>query len=167
MIIPKEELEENKEKVTEKEEVLVKPEDLINVESSGETIDFEEYDKKKVKIKGYTTIMVNKPFNEKGEYVKDLKKLIPHIKIETEEIFKIKSKEKGEISITASEVFALSKNKEGIWGVPLHPKANISKFLKDLKLPLGVEGLKQVEGKEVIVKVTEGKNGNKFLGFYY
>jgi hypothetical protein len=82
------------------------------------------------------------------------------LKISTEPLTIIKSKEGKEFEVRASELFNLTL-KDGKWGVSKSPKSTIQKFLSRQK----VGKVKDLIGTMVTITSNQDNNGRTFLGF--
>lgn len=141
----------------------------------GPSIDLEKFDKKPVKIEGAQVIQVPSKFTPKigdtEEHQKQWALKVRSIVLETI------GEGEDKIEFRASELFNLIQDKEGkLTGYPTGEKANLMKFLKDLKIPEPekIENLQKVidiiTSKDVLVKAydKEVEGGKRtYLKFRY
>jgi len=128
----------------------------------GQGLDIEEFVGGRKKVEKLSVIDIESPYTEDGVYNEKLKRKVKALKVETEVVTTIKSKEGKEISVRASELFNMRQADNGKWGISSSPRAKIQKFLKRQK----VASLKALVGTSVQLKDYEDKKtGNKYLGF--
>jgi len=128
-------------------------------ETQDQGVDLKQFEGQKSKIVKYLVIDSITSYDETGHYKEGLKRPIKKLKIMTEPITKIETKD-GNIEIRASELFGM-KERDGMWGVSDSPKAGIQIFLKRQK----VSKVEELPGTEVTIKANENKEGKTFLGF--
>jgi hypothetical protein len=130
---------------------MTKVSELVEVESEG--IDFEELEGKKAKIERQEPIVVPSKYRESGKQ--------DCLKVETYPVAEVE-KDGEKIEIRASELFNLTKNKEGQLG--WSSLGDLKKFmtLKKVKKP------EDLVNKEVVlrrrVKIRDGQE-REYLGF--
>ena len=132
---------------------------LPTFESGKGGVDLKEFEGQRVKIVKVMLIDSISSYDEAGVYKEGLKRAVKKLKVITEPITKINTKD-GEIEIRASELFGL-KQKDGKWGISDSPKASIQKLLKRQK----ATNIQQLVGTTVIIKAVESEDGKVFLGF--
>jgi len=88
----------------------------------------------------------------KGETI-----MVKKLRVVTEPVATVKDSEGKQKVIRASELFGLTQDENGVWGVPTHEKSGMSRFLKTL----GLKHYKELVGQTVPLKL----NGD-YLGFY-
>jgi hypothetical protein len=130
---------------------------------AGSGIDVSEFEGQRCKLEGVKEIEVETPFDENGEFVAGLKRKVKRLRVYSEAVAKVESSEGKEIEIRASELFPL-KFQDEKWGVSTSDNAKINKFLKQLKLEKGLEGVKKIGGQSVVMKLSDKGN---FLRFVY
>ena len=123
---------------------------------SGSTIDLSEYDGKKAKIAGYELKEVNSMWGAGGEKLTEPRR-VQRLRVYTEEITTIPREDEDDISVVASELFAVddaSTDEKVIYSK--HEKAALNKFLQLMK----VETPDELIGKQVLILLRD-----PFLGF--
>jgi hypothetical protein len=143
------------------EEQVISVNDLKDLGSKS-SVDVQKFEGERVRIEGVTVIDVITSYDETGTFVQGLQRKTKALKVYSVPIASMKVPSGEEIQIRASELFNL-KFVAGTWGVSNHESAKISKLLKKFKLPLGMEGVKQLPGQSIIIRVTN----NHYLGFVY
>ena len=137
---------------------------LQNIEV-GHGIDVSEYEGRKARISSVTPEWQESVYGEDGKLLPEgskRKKLV--LRVQTEPVGTFTDKEGVEHKISGSSLFNLKYDHEkNTWGPSDSEKSNLSKFLKKLRLPVGMEGVKQLVGKEVILKMNDAG----FLNFVY
>jgi hypothetical protein len=129
---------------------------------AGEGIDVSEFDGNKMKIGGVEIREVNSSYGEDGKPLPaGNTRPVKVLRAFSEPVTTVKNAEGEDIEIRASELFNL-KLKEGKWGISKSPKSKLQRFLAKQK----VSHPKDLTGTEIIVKATENKAGDTFLGFY-
>ena len=133
--------------------------DLPNVEV-GPEIDLSEYQGQKITVNEVKVISVKIPYDNNGTYHEKKRFDSKVLKVMTEVVTTIETKDNKEVKIRASELFNLKKNEEGKFGLSNSKKAKIRMFMK----LQNVEDLKSLIGTSVTIKTYES-SGNTFLGF--
>jgi len=141
----------------EMEEVSI--DDLQDIEV-GQGIDLSEYEGQKIAIAEIEVISVKTPYDETGTYHEKERFDTKVLKVMTDVVTTITSKDGNEVAIKASELFNLKKTEDGKYGISTSKKAKIRKFMKRQE----VEDVKSLIGTSVLIKKYES-NGNTFLGF--
>jgi len=128
-------------------------------ESNKGGVDLHEFEGQRVKIVKTLLIDSISSYDATGHFEQGLKRPVKKIKVMTEPITQIETKD-GKIDIRASELFGM-KEKDGQWGISDSPKASIQKFMKRQK----VLNINQLVGTSVVVKAVDTEDGKTFLGF--
>jgi len=128
-------------------------------ESNKGGVDLHEFEGQRVKIAKVMVIDSISSYDVTGHYIENLKRPVKKIKVISEPITQITTKD-GKIDIRASELFGM-KEKDGLWGISDSPKSSIQKLLKRQK----VSDPKHLVGTSVIVKAVDNEDGKTFLGF--
>ena len=130
---------------------------LKPIESGG--LDFSEYEGLKKKVEELEILEVPSKYAKSGK--------TKVLKVITEPVTLVKTKEGKEIEIRATEIFNLKlDDKTGTWGYSTSPKSKLQKLMIKLK----VNKLSDLKNKMVVIKVREvrredGTTG-EFLGFH-
>ena len=133
----------------------------------GQGIDVSEYEGQKAVIENVEVIEVNTPYNPAtGAFEEGSKYKSRKLRVTTKPVTEIEGKDGKKVQIRASELFNL-KFKDGKFGVSTSPRSDINKLLTKLKLPIGVEGIKRLPGKSVVMKVVTNKKAQQWLGFIF
>ena len=133
----------------------------------GQGIDVSEYEGQKALIENVEVIEVEQPYNpETGAYEEGSRHKSQKLRVTTKPVAQIDGKDGKKVQIRASELFNL-KFKDGKFGVSTSPRSDINKLLTKLKLPIGVDGIKRLPGKSVVMKVVTNKKAQQWLGFIF
>jgi hypothetical protein len=136
-------------------------EDIPEIET-GKGIDVEEYSGLKKKIEKISVLNVTSHFTEDGKYDEKVNRKVKVLKIETEPVTTIKTKDNKEVPVKGSELFNMKQGEDGTWGISTSPRSKIKKFMNKQK----VASLKVLVGTTVMLKSnTDQKTGNTYLGF--
>jgi hypothetical protein len=128
----------------------------------GQGVDVEEFAGLRKKIEKIEVIETISHFTAEGKFDEKVQNKVKSLKISTEAVTKITTKDKKEVAIRGSELFNMVRDDNGNWGISTSPKAKIQKFFKRQK----VSTLKALIGTSVQLKDYEDKKtGNKYLGF--
>jgi hypothetical protein len=128
----------------------------------GQGLDIDEFVGSKKVIERIGVVEIESPYTEDGVYNEKLRRKVKALKVETEVVTTIKTKEGKTVPVRASELFNMKQTEDGKWGISNSPRAKIQKFLKRQK----ILSLKELVGTKVQLKDYEDKKtGNKYLGF--
>jgi hypothetical protein len=116
--------------------------------SSTELPDMEQFEGARTKIEGWEIAKVNSLYDETGKKI-DVPILVDVVKIYTEQLGSGKKADGSDFPIRASTIFNLKKDTKGNLGLSAHPKSNVQKFFKKLK----VNSLAECKDKYVTVTV--------------
>jgi hypothetical protein len=135
--------------------------DIQEFEASSGGTDLSEFEGKKAKLEKYEVIDGKSTFGEDGERLPPGETIpVKLLKVYTEQVTEFEGDD-GNIPVYATEIFNM-KEVDGVWGISKHEKAKIQKLIKKLK----VGELKDIIGKDVVLRTRENDQGNTFLGFY-
>ena len=149
----------------EAEETPLSLDDLNTIEV-GQGIEVSEYEGQKVEIEDAQVILVKQPYDpETGEFHEGGQFSVQKLRVRTKPVASLKGPD-GEIHIRGSELFNL-KLKDGKYGVSTSERSSLAKLLKKLKLPVSADGVRQLPGKQVVLKVVTNNQGQDWLGFVY
>lgn len=131
--------------------------ELKPIEAGG--LDFGEFEGLKKRIEELKIMEVPSQFTKTGK--------TKVLKVITEPITTVKSKDNTEIEIRASEIFNLKYDeKTGTWGYSTSPKSRLQKLMTKCK----VNKLSDLKNKFVVLKVREVRRPDgtttEFLGFH-
>jgi hypothetical protein len=100
-------------------------------------------------------------YGENGELLpQGQTRMVKVLKVSSVPLTTLKNKEGKEVDVRASELFNL-KYADGKYGISGSPKSKIQRFLAKYRC----SDLKELKGKQVIVKANTNPAGNTFLGF--
>ena len=135
---------------------------LKPIEAKG--IDFSDYEGAKSTIGKTEVIEVLTDYNEDGMFEKGLQRKTKVLRVATEHVLEIETKEGEKKPIAASEIFNLREEGKD-WGYSTSPKGRLNKFLKRQK----VDNPDKLIGTKVTLRIRSKENADgtksEFLGF--
>jgi predicted HNH restriction endonuclease len=135
--------------------------EIPELESASGGVDLSEFEGRKAKIESYEVMDGTSTFDENGDALPPGQtRPVKLLKVYTEQVTEFE-KDGEKIPVSASELFNM-KEQDGVWGISTHEKAKIQRLIKKLK----AKSLKDIVGKDVVIRTRETSQGGTFLGFY-
>lgn len=122
----------------------------LPIVQGGELPDMEQFEGKRAKIEGWDIVEVNSYYNEAGERIAT-PILVKCLKVFSEKLGEGTKSDGTVFDLRATVLFNLKKDKDGKLGLSSHPRSNIQKFFKKLK----VNNLAEIKGKFVTIVVDD------------